>query len=47
MTEVVVDVTGTEIVSAITQESADTLKLQLAASVTVIIKATELILATE
>jgi molybdopterin-binding protein len=47
MAEVIVDVAGSEIVSAITRGSADTLQLQPGASVTVIIKATEVILATE
>ena len=47
MAEVIVDVAGTEIVSAITRGSADTLKLQPGVRVTVIIKATEVILATE
>jgi molybdopterin-binding protein len=47
MSEVVVDVGGQEIVSAITRASAEGLSLTEGASVTVVIKATEVIIATE
>ncbi len=44
MAEVVVDVAGHEIVSAITRRSAESLSLAEGDSVTVVIKATEVIL---
>lgn len=44
MAEVVVDVGGNEIVSAITRSSAERLNLQVGDTVTVIIKSTEIIL---
>jgi molybdopterin-binding protein len=46
MSEVVVDVGGQEIVAAITRGSAEHLGLQEGAAVTVIIKATEVMIAT-
>ena len=46
MAEVVVDVGGQEIVSAITRGSAERLGLTAGAEVTVIIKATEVMIAT-
>ena len=47
MAEVVVDVGGFEIVSAITRESAAKLELEAGSPVVVIIKATEVMLATD
>ena len=47
MAEVVVDVGGNEIVSAITRGSAEGLGLSEGTPVTVVIKATEVLLATE
>jgi molybdopterin-binding protein len=47
MAEVVVDVGGNEIVSAITRGSAETLGLSEGTAVTVVIKATEVLLATD
>jgi len=47
MTEVVVDVGGHEIVSAITRGSAEQLGLSEGQAVTAIIKATEVLIATE
>ena len=47
MAEVVVDVGGLEIVSAITRESAAKLELEAGSPVVVIIKATEVMLATD
>ena len=47
MAEVVVDVGGQEITSAITRGSAERLSLSEGKDVTVIIKATEVLLATE
>ncbi len=47
MAEVVVDVGGQEITSAITRRSAERLSLAEGKDVTVIIKATEVLLATE
>jgi molybdopterin-binding protein len=47
MAEVVVDVNGQEIVSAITRGSAERLGLSEGSAVTVIIKATEVMLATD
>jgi molybdate transport system regulatory protein len=47
MAEVVVDVSGQEIVSAITRGSAERLGLGEGTEVTVVIKATEVLLATE
>ncbi len=47
MAEVVVDVGGNEIVSAITRGSAEALGLSEGTPVTVVIKATEVLLATE
>jgi molybdate transport system regulatory protein len=44
MAEVVVDVGGQELVSAITRRSAEALSLKAGDSVTVIIKATEVII---
>lgn len=44
MAEVVVDVSGNEIVSAITRSSAERLNLQIGDTVTVIIKSTEVML---
>ncbi len=46
MSEVVVDVGGQEIVAAITRASAEHLGLKAGAEVTVIIKATEVMIAT-
>ena len=46
MAEVVVDVGGNEIVSAITRGSAERLGLSEGSAVTVVIKATEVLLAT-
>ena len=46
MAEVVVDVGGQEIVAAITRGSAEHLSLTAGAEVTVIIKATEVMIAT-
>ena len=46
MSEVVVDVGGQEIVAAITRGSAERLGLKAGAEVTVIIKATEVMIAT-
>jgi molybdate transport system regulatory protein len=46
MAEVVVDVSGQEIVAAITRGSAEHLDLTTGAEVTVIIKATEVMIAT-
>jgi molybdopterin-binding protein len=47
MAEVVVEVAGSEVVSAITRRSAEDLNLKPSTPVTVIIKATEVMLATE
>jgi molybdopterin-binding protein len=47
MAEVVVDVGGNEIVSAITRGSAEGLGLSEGTAVTVVIKATEVLLATD
>jgi molybdopterin-binding protein len=47
MAEVVVDVGGNEIVSAITRGSAEGLGLSEGSAVTVVIKATEVLLATD
>jgi molybdopterin-binding protein len=47
MAEVVVDVGGNEIVSAITRGSAEGLGLSQGTAVTVIIKATEVLVATD
>jgi molybdopterin-binding protein len=47
MAEVVVDVGGNEIVSAITRGSVERLGLSEGSAVTVVIKATEVMLATE
>ena len=47
MAEVVVDVGGNEIVSAITRGSAERLGLSEGSAVTVVIKATEVMLATD
>jgi len=47
MAEVVVDVGGNEIVSAITRSSAEGLGLSEGTAVTVIIKATEVLVATD
>jgi molybdopterin-binding protein len=46
MSEVVVDVGGQEIVAAITRDSAERLALEVGAPVTVIIKATDVIIGT-
>jgi molybdopterin-binding protein len=45
MAEVIVDVGGQEIVSVITRTSAEALKLEAGADVTVVIKSTEVMLA--
>ncbi len=47
MAEVVVDVAGSEVVAAITRGSAEHLNLQQGKAVTVIIKSTEVMLATD
>jgi molybdopterin-binding protein len=47
MAEVVVDIGGNEVVAAITRKSAESLNLQQGKPVTVIIKSTEVILATD
>ena len=47
MAEVVVDMGGNEIVSAITRGSAERLGLSEGSAVTVVIKATEVLLATD
>jgi len=47
MAEVVVDVSGNEIVSAITRGSAEGLGLSEGSAVTVVIKATDVLLATD
>jgi molybdate transport system regulatory protein len=47
MAEVVVDIGGNEVVAAITRKSAESLKLQEGKPVTVIIKSTEVMLATD
>lgn len=47
MAEVVVSVDGLEFVSAITRGSAETLKLKVGDTVTVIVKATEVLVAKE
>ena len=47
MAEVVVDVAGNEVVAAITRASAENLNLQQGTHVTVIIKSTEVMLATD
>ena len=47
MAEVVVDVGGNEIVSAITRGSAERLALSEGSAVTVVIKATEVMLSTD
>jgi molybdopterin-binding protein len=47
MAEVVVDVGGNEVTAAITRRSAENLNLQQGTSVTVIIKSTEVMLATD
>jgi molybdate transport system regulatory protein len=46
MSEVAVDIGGQEIVAAITKASAERLGLQVGAEVTVVIKATEVMIAT-
>ena len=46
MSEVVVDIGGHEVVAAITKSSADRLGLSEGAQVTVLIKATEVMIAT-
>lgn len=47
MAEVVVDVSGQEVVAAITRRSAESLELAEGKQVTVVIKATEVMIATE
>ena len=47
MAEVIVDVAGNEVVAAITRASAENLNLQQGTHVTVIIKSTEVMLATD
>jgi len=47
MAEVVVDIGGNEIVAAITRSSAERLKLAEGQTVTVVIKSTEVMIATE
>jgi molybdopterin-binding protein len=47
MAEVVVDIGGNEVVSAITRDSAESLNLQQGTPVTVIIKSTEVLVATD
>jgi molybdopterin-binding protein len=47
MAEVAVDVAGNEVVAAITRASAEALNLQQGKQVTVIVKATEVMLATD
>jgi molybdopterin-binding protein len=47
MAEVIVEVAGSEVVSAITRRSAEDLNLKPGTAVTVIIKSTEVMLATE
>ena len=47
MAEVTVDVGGNEVVAAITRKSAENLQLQPGQHVTVIIKSTEVMLATD
>jgi molybdopterin-binding protein len=47
MAEVVVDVAGNDVVAAITRVSAENLNLQQGKQVTVIIKSTEVMLATD
>jgi molybdopterin-binding protein len=47
MAEVTVDVGGNEVVAAITRKSAENLQLQPGQRVTVIIKSTEVMLATD
>ena len=47
MAEVVVDIGGNELVAAITRKSAENLDLQQGKPVTVIIKSTEVMLATD
>jgi molybdate transport system regulatory protein len=47
MAEIVVDVAGNEIVSAITRGSAESLALKAGDSVTVVIKSTEVMIAKE
>jgi molybdopterin-binding protein len=47
MAEVVVDIGGSQIVSAITRDSAERLNLAKGKQVTVIIKSTEVMIATE
>jgi len=47
MAEVVVDIGGNELVAAITRKSAENLDLQEGKPVTVIIKSTEVMLATD
>ena len=47
MAEVVVDVAGAEVVSVITRHSAESLKLKVGVPITVIIKATEVMLAAD
>ena len=47
MAEVVVDIGGNEMVAAITRQSAEGLNLQTGKPVTVIIKSTEVMLATD
>jgi len=46
MAEVVVDVAGHEVVAAITKSSAENMNLQVGDQITVVIKATEVMLAT-
>ena len=47
MAEVVVDVNGQEIVSAVTRGSAERLRLREDSAVTVVIKSTDVLLATD
>jgi molybdopterin-binding protein len=47
MAEVVVDVNGQEIVSAVTRGSAERLRLSEGSAVTVVIKSTDVLLATD
>ena len=47
MAEVVVDIGGNEVVSAITRDSAESLNLRPGTPVTVIIKSTEVLVATD
>jgi molybdopterin-binding protein len=47
MAEVVVTVSGNEMVAAITRDSVERMKIKVGDTVTVVIKATEVMLATE